>query len=389
MNHESLTSAAVSHGVAEPARVSGAAGAITRRSLLALSLAAGAAPWVARAQATARVIRLGSPDLGTAGKPTPGAGSAAVLHARKWLEQEFARDGIQVEWHFFRGAGPAVAEALSARQLDIVFLGDLASVIHKARGLDTRFIAATGRGTGSYLATAPGSNIKTVADLRGKKISVLKGTAYQRPFDHLLAGAGLTEKDVKLINMDWPSSKAAVVAGQLDATFGGADLFVLRDKGVGIPISTRGKGRDLSISSGMLATQEFTTGQAPLLQRVTNQLVRAAQWASQESHREELIRLYAETSGNPEIGFREELAGDDLNQRFSPLLDDGLKAAYQGVLDDGKRLGLVRGSIDVNAWLAPAFVQQALQDLKLQAQWRATDANGKALAQAAGKKGAA
>ena len=105
--------------------------------------------------------------------------------------------------------------------------------------------------------------------------------------------------------------------------------------------------------------------------------------------RGELIRLYAETSGNPEIGFREELAGDDLNQRFSPLLDDGLKAAYQGVLDDGKRLGLVRGSIDVNAWLAPAFVQQALQDLKLQAQWRATDANGKALAQAAGKKGAA
>jgi ABC-type nitrate/sulfonate/bicarbonate transport system substrate-binding protein len=36
-----------------------------------------------------------------------------------------------------------------------------------------------------------------VADLKGKKVTVLKGTAYQRTFDNLLATAGLTEKDVE------------------------------------------------------------------------------------------------------------------------------------------------------------------------------------------------
>ena len=354
---------------------------LQRRHFVAGLAAAGlAVPWLARAQSSpTRVVRIGSPDLGTAGKPSPGGGTLAIVQANRWLEEAFAKDGIEVQWHFFRGAGPAVAEALAAKQLDIVSLGDLASVIHKARGLPTRFIAATGRGTDSYLATAPGSTIRTVADLKGKKVSVLKGTAYQRPFDNLLAAAGLTEKDVKLINMDWPSSKAAVVAGQIDATFGGPDLFILREKGVNILPLTRGQGPAFTINSGLLATEDFLSGNAALAQRVVTQLVRAAAWASQETNRDALIKLYASNSGNPELSFREELAGDHLAVRYSPLLDAGFIANYQTVLNDGLRLGLIRGEgFDVKAWFQPQFVQQAVKELKLENAWRETDAVGKA-----------
>ena len=114
---------------------------LQRRHFVSGLAAAGlAAPWIARAQSSpARVVRIGSPDLGTAGKPSPGGGTLAIVQANRWLEEAFAKDGIEVQWHFFRGAGPAVAEALAAKQLDIVSLGDLASVIHKARGLPTRF----------------------------------------------------------------------------------------------------------------------------------------------------------------------------------------------------------------------------------------------------------
>lgn len=353
--------------------------ALKRRHFVAgLATAGLGAPWVVRAQSN-KVVRIGSPDLGVAGKPSPGAGSLAIVQANKWLEEEFAKDGIEVQWHFFRGAGPAVAEALAAKQLDIVSLGDLASVIHKARGLPTRFVAATGRGTDSYLATAPGSNIKSVADLKDKKVSVLKGTAYQRPFDNLLASVGLSEKDVKLINLDWPSSKAAVVAGQIDATFGGPDLFILREKGVNILPLTRGKGPAFTIGLGLLATEDYLAQQPLVVQRVVKQLVRASAWASQESNREALIKLYANNSGNPELSFREELAGDNLGVRYSPLIDDGFVAHYQGVLKDGLQLGLIRGDgFDVKAWFTPQFVQQAVKDLKLEKVWRETDASGKA-----------
>lgn len=353
----------------------------SRRAVLgtvATGAAALAAPMVLRAQTPAKVIRIGSPDLGTAGKPSPGSSVLAVVQDHKWLEEEFEKDGIKVEWNFFRGAGPAVHEAVSAKQLDVIYLGDLAAVIGRARGLPTRFIAASGRGSNSYLATAPGVSIRSVADLKGKKVTVLKGTAYQRPFDHLLASAGLTEKDVKLINMDWPSSKAAVVAGQIDATFGGADLFLLKDKGVNIALSTKGRGPAYTINSGILATDDFLAQQPQLAQRLVRQLVRGAQWASQEKNRDALIKLYADNSGTPEVAFREELAGDSLGARFSPLLDDGFIAGYQGVHDDGLKLGLIRQGFDVKAWFQPALVQQAIQDLKLDKPWAETDANGKA-----------
>lgn len=333
-------------------------------------------PSLAQAQAPA-VIRIGSPELGTGGKSSPGSGVLAIVQHNQWLEQEFAKDGIKIEWNFFRGAGPAVQEALAAKQLDVVMLGDLASVIGRSRGLPTRYLVPTGRGTNSYLATAPGADIKSVLDLKGRKVSVLKGTAYQRPFYNLLASVGLTEKDVKLINLDWPSSKAAVVAREIDATFGGSDLFLLKDKGVNIPISTKGRGPAFTIDTGILATDEFITQYPQVTARLVKQLVRAAHWASQESNREALLKLFVENSGNPELGIRSELDGESLKARFSPLIDEALLSEYQSVVNDSLKLGLIRQGFDVNTWVAPAFVQQALRDLKLEKNWSELDANGK------------
>ena len=47
------------------------------------------------------------------------------------------------------------------------------------------------------------------------------------------------------------------------------------------------------------------------------------------------------------------------------------------MLDDGVKLGLIRQTFDVKAWFQPSFVQQAVKDLKLEKQWRETDAAGK------------
>lgn len=328
------------------------------------------------------VIRIGSPDLGTAGKPSASAGPLTVVQWHKWLEQEFAKDGIKVEWNFFRGAGPAIAEGLAAKQLDVVFLGDLASVIGRARGLPTKYIFASGRGTNSYLATAPGVDIKTVADLKGKKISVLKGTAYQRPFDNLLASAGLTEKDLKVINLDWPSSKTAVVAKEVDATFGNSDLYALRDKGVNVPLTTKGRGPEFKIDAGVLATEDFIAKYPEVTARLVKQLVRAAHFASQESNREAFIKLSVEHSGNPELGIRSEFEGENLKERFSPLIDEDLVADYQRVVDEGLKLGLIKQGFAVKEWFVPQFVQQAVKDLKLEKFWTELDAQGQAVGKA-------
>jgi sulfonate transport system substrate-binding protein len=358
---------------------------LKRRTLLGLAVmvSLASAPLHAQSLAQPAVIRIGSPELGTGKNPFPGGNPLAVVKANQWLEQEFAKDGIKVEWTFFRAAGPAVNEALAAKQLDVVFLGDLASVIGRSRGLPTRLIAATGRNSNSYLAAAPGSQISSFADLKGRKVSVLKGTAYQRPFDRLLADSGLTEKDIKVVNLDWPTSKAALVSKDIDATFGGADLHLLKDKGVTLPVSTRGKGPGYTIHAALLATDDFITRYPAVTTRIVKQLVRASQWASDETHREALLTLWGEQSGQGPVVFRAEFEGEDLKRRHSPRVDAAIIAAYKGVVADALKLGLIKQGFEVEQWVAPQFVDAALRELKLEGNWPVYDARGVAVAKSA------
>lgn len=50
-------------------------------------------------------IRIAVPDLSAGSKPSAG-GVVDVLRDQQLLEKEFAKDGIRIDWHFFKGAGP-------------------------------------------------------------------------------------------------------------------------------------------------------------------------------------------------------------------------------------------------------------------------------------------
>lgn len=346
-----------------------------RRHLFAL-LALLTLPLSAHA-ANPAAIRIGSPQVGVGQKFFPGTSSLAIVHANGWLEEEFKKDGIEIQWTSFRAAGPAVNEALANKQLDIVSLGDLAAVIGRSRGTSTRLVFANSRGSNSYLATAPGSGIKDFKDLKGKKVAVLIGTAYQRPFDLLLKDAGLGPRDVKIVNFDWPTSKAAVVSGDIDATFGGNDLLLLKDKGVGFPVSTKNRGSDYTIQSAILASDDFAAKNPEILTRVIKQLVRAAAWASDEANRDKLLALLADGSGVPVEVYRQEFDGESLKLRASPLLDEAYVANFKGVVEDAVEQKLIRQPVNVDAWIDPRFVQEALKQLKLERNWPELDRNGK------------
>ena len=56
--------------------------------------------------------------------------SAAVAHSEHYLDQEFKdQPDLKIEWSFFKGAGPAVNEALANNQLDFAIQGDLPEII--------------------------------------------------------------------------------------------------------------------------------------------------------------------------------------------------------------------------------------------------------------------
>lgn len=317
-------------------------------------------------------IRIAAPEQGSVGKSFAGPAAVSLIYGQQKLEQEFAQDGIKIEWYFFKGAGPAINEALANGQIDFAHLGDLASVIGRANGLKTQLIFNSGRGSNSYLAVPNGSSISQAADLKNKRIAILRGTAYQLSFNRILESAGLSEKDIQFINLDWPSSKAAVVAGNIDATYGGVDLNLLAQAGKAqIAFSTKTFGPEAGIYSGLLVNDAFTQAYPELVQRVVNVFVRTAhQHAADDAQsRATLFQTYAALSGLPASLFETEFADTSVKDRYSPHLDPQVQAHYEAVVKAAKAAKIIRRDFEVAKWLNPDFVQTALAQQNLENFW--------------------
>ena len=85
-----------------------------------------------------------------------------------WFEE---RLGADVQW-FTYNAGPSATEAIFARSLDVTYIGPspVLNGYAKSKGTELRVLAGAANG-GSALVVRPAANIKTAADLKGKKIA--------------------------------------------------------------------------------------------------------------------------------------------------------------------------------------------------------------------------
>jgi sulfonate transport system substrate-binding protein len=131
---------------------------------------------------------------------------------------------FQVQWAQITG-GPAVTEAFHAKALDVGVAADIPPIHAVWVGIPVKMIAVRFRqdpaGHPLYrLAVAPGSNIRTLADLRGKRIAFSPGQVQGEVVLRALEAAHLTAADVKLVEL--PSTGAdlyinALVGGLVDA----------------------------------------------------------------------------------------------------------------------------------------------------------------------------
>jgi sulfonate transport system substrate-binding protein len=322
------------------------------------------------------VIRIGVASAGGGDPVTSGGSVAGVVRVNHGLEDAFKASGVKVEWLFFKGAGPAVNEALSNRQIDFAYQGDLPTVVGRANGLKTKLLVASGTRNNSYVVTPVKSDIATIQDLKGKKVSIFRGTNGHLVAINVLAGAGLTERDLKAVNLDSGSSQAALVSNGVDAAFGGYEWFKVRDAGLAKVIySTQGKNPALTRQATLLVREEFEKEHPAEVQKVVDTFVRAADWSSDEKNRAELFRIWA-LSGVPVASWQAEFNEQSLAQRNSPLLDEFLISRYRAVSDDAVKLKLIRQPVSFDNWFEPKYLNEALKAQGLDKRWVAYDAKG-------------
>lgn len=342
-------------------------------SVIATVLTAIGLPLSAVAQENPKVIRIAFSSAGVGGKPAAASGLLATAHQRGVLEKEFAKEGIKVEWTFFVGAGPATNEALALKKIDFATQGDLPLIVARANGLRTRILLTDSRFSRNYLVVPTSSSIQTLADLKGKKVTVQKGTATQLTLNRLLEQAGLKESELKVIDMISDSQKAALSTGDVDASIQSSTDLVVRGL---VRRIFKIEDPKLTAPSQVWVAEEFESKYPHIVQRFVTTLLRESVWAVDEKNRDEIFRLWSKT-GNPYSDYKEDFKGWALRDRLNPLIDDYYTSSLAKSIAEVKQFRFIRRDVPTEGWIEPKYQQAAIKELKLEGVWDEFDAEGK------------
>src|SRR4051794_31044790 len=147
-----------------------------------------------------------------------------VLKEKGWVEEEFKKDGVPVEWVLSQGSNKAL-EFLNGNSIDFGSSAGAAALLAKANGNPIKSVYIYSRPEWTALVTQKESPIRTLQDLKGKRIAVTRGTDPHIFLLRALHSAGLTTKDVKMVLLQHPDGKTALDKGDVDA-WAGLDPFM-------------------------------------------------------------------------------------------------------------------------------------------------------------------
>jgi sulfonate transport system substrate-binding protein len=142
-----------------------------------------------------------------------------ILKQKGLLEKEFAKDGINIVWVQSAGSNKAL-EYLNAGSIDFGSTAGSAALVARINGNPIKSIYVYSRPEWTALVTTRDSAIKTVADLRGKRVAVTRGTDPHIFLVRALLDAGLSEKDISPVLLQHADGKTALIRGDVDAWAG-------------------------------------------------------------------------------------------------------------------------------------------------------------------------
>jgi sulfonate transport system substrate-binding protein len=340
---------------------------------LVLAAAAGYVPR-ALAESPPAVIRLAGPG-NAAGRPY-GNGVLGIMRAKKFLEDEFKAEGTKIDWQFPRGTGPAINEAFANGQLDFANYGGLPNIVGRGAGLHTKVLASNGNSP-VYVIARKGTKINSIADIKGKRISVSRGTIYEWSTNRILTQAGLSEHDVQIFDLQSADQISAFSSGDIDVIIAGNNLLALVDRGLGRVIYTTKGGRGPGTNFGsFIVIGDFARKYPQTTQRVLSTYIKTAYYAAQEEHRSELYDLWSLT-GTPRVAFAKDFDGDSLRDRLSPLIDDFYIANVRSGIAFSVASHAIRKPFPVEDWIDRSYQDKAIKALGYEGFWHAYGADGK------------
>lgn len=267
----------------------------------------------------------------------------------------------QVKWATFSG-GPPVLEAIRSGAADVGTVGENVLPIAMANAPDPQWVlvaAFATDGGGTYLAVHAGGGVRSVADLRGRKVAYPQGTGRQVFVARALQAAGVSMNDIQRVEVPGTEVGPVFASGRVDAAaLLGAQKF--KSNNPVVLTDSRGYGGALSVlvtRRSVLADPRKAAALGDFITRSTA----ASNWVT--AHPQPLIEAqYVREQGLTEA------QGSELYRNIGPTRWLPIDAS---VIDYERRVGALLTRIGITAVTAD---QAGLFDARFNAQVTARNA---------------
>lgn len=283
------------------------------------------------------------------------APTSLVVRDQKLLEK--ALPNTQIKWVFSQGSNRSL-EYLNSNSIDFASTAGLAAVLSKANGSPIKTVYVQSQPEWTALVVPKNSPIKSLKDLKGKKIAATKGTD---PFLFTLQAldtVGLSKRDVQLVHLQHPDGKMALERGQVDAWAGLDPLMASAQIQSGAKLLYRNIGFN---SFSVLNVKEDFAKQSPeAIEAVIKAYEQARKWA--KANPDKVAALLAQESKLPLPVAKLQLSRTNFDQNIpSASQAQALKRSGRILTEED----LVRKGTNVNQvvdqLLDPRFAQKVVK----------------------------
>ena len=264
---------------------------LSRRTTLGLLFAAAAGvmaagmPAAAQAQAKGEVqVRIGYQKYGT----------LTLLKGRGTLEKRLAEQGVGVKWTEFP-AGPVLLEGLNVGSIDFGTVGEAPPIFAQAAGANLVYVGNEPASPASEAIVVPkGSSLRTLADLKGKKVALNKGSNVHYLLLKALEKAGVAYADIQPVFLPPADARAAFERGSVDAWAIWDPFLAAAEKQLGARVLANGKGLVANYQF-YLASRTYAEKNPEILRIVLDEVAKVDDWG--RSNPDEVATILAAQTG--------------------------------------------------------------------------------------------
>lgn len=214
------------------------------------------------------------------------------------IEKALEPQGVAVEWVEF-AAGPPLVEALNVGAIQLGWTGDAPPIFGQSAGSAIVYVAALpSNGEGEAVFTKSDSGINSIADLKGKKVGVGKGTSAHNLLVAALEANGLKLSDIEVVYLSPADAAAAFASDNIVAWAVWDPFFAIAETKYQPTILAR-SSEVLRVNTYFLANRDFAADadNAAVITATVAALGEAAAWA--DANRDKVAATVAEATGVP------------------------------------------------------------------------------------------